>query len=676
MDPGPEPGVAFLTPSQQTYAGNLGGSDGVVRKPIALLTEVLFDQTGMDSQSVFGGEWVELYVARGVDLGRFEITDHLGNALGVLPSVTVPAHSYVEVVLGGLGAYLLDDDPSDGTFSLALGHPVGDILPNGQVPGDGGGVRLLFDGRLLDAVYWGHGSAPAGSQGEYFDLSFAAGRPMNEADSLGRSGQPMLDYTGTIADWDRNGGVQSAGPTPSKRNGVYVSDENSILKWAQTGICGVVNSFGHMTGQSGKYRFLDATVSDIVVLDLGASLSVTATHTFTVNVNRNVEMLSGTLVTTLVKDETPGSVSFERTVSGELTSTGNWGLELDYSQAIFGFHSNVQQATTVVAVVYKQGAQDYPFGHTVRKSLERTSDNVWLLQDDRTGLDYGGGGLKVSAATVTYTRTGDGQISTHFEMLRDMPIGPPMPGEVGSIEYQQRLVSESTSFGNDLGAETTTIQRYDEYEDGVLVASLRPGEVGVASLSFESASQEEPYGSANYLGTLPLLVEGRPRTISNAIRATVSVRSGGVYVGQAEGQMNVNGLISNGFAIWADPPLQGSGSGANSAAQDSGGFGDAAVNCAAKGGAIGAGVGAVAGGVAGAIGGAAVGSAVGSLGGPPGAVIAATAGGVKGAAVGVVVGSSAAGIAGAGIGAAACMTGYGAKKAWRGVKSAWRWIRS
>ncbi len=641
--------------------------------PAALLTEVLFDQTGVDAQSVFGSEWVEFSSSMRLDLGQVELTDHLGNSLGTLPNVVVPAHTYVQVILGGLDAYLLDDDPSDGTFSLTLGLPAGDILPNGQFSGNGGGVRLIHRGQVIDAVYWGHGSPPAGSQGVFYDLSYATGKPMNEADSLGRSSQPFLDDSGAITDWERNGGVHSSGPTPCKRNGVYPSDEDSILKWAQAGICGIVNSFGHMTGHA-QYRFQDATVSDVVVQNMGMNLTVTATHTFTVIVNKNRQTLSGTLVATLAKDETPGAVSFERTVTGTLTSTGSWELVLDYAQEIAGFHTNTQLSTTEVSVNYRNSFQDHPYGHVVHKSLERISDNEWLLQDDRIGVDYGGGGPKNSATTVLYTRLSDGVVATHFDMLRDMPIGPPLPGGNGLIEYQQRIVSESISAGNDLGADASTIQRYDEFKDGALVAGLLQGQTGRASLTFESATQEEPLGSANYLATLPLMVEGVPRTISNAVRATVFVRPSGVYVAQADGQMNVNGLISNSFSIWADPPLRGNGDSEASASQDSGGFGDAAVNCAAKGGAIGGGVGAVTGGVAGAVGGGAVGSAVGALGGPPGAVVAATAGGVKGAAIGVVVGSTAGGIAGAGIGAAACMTSYGAKKAWRGAKSAWHWL--
>jgi hypothetical protein len=206
------------------------------------------------------------------------------------------------------------------------------------------------------------------------------------------------------------------------------------------------------------------------------------------------------------------------------------------------------------------------------------------------------------------------------------------------------------------------VTRYDEYKNGQLIASLKPGKTGASDLYFTGASAQEPLGAAYHLLTLPLVYAGHDVQISAGTRGVVELRSGG-YVAKTVTQLNVGGLMAHRFTTFVDPPLQEGGAGGASMAGE-GGFGDAAVNCATYGAAIGAGLGTIAGGVVGAVGGATAGTLVGTCGGPLGAVLLASTGGVEGAALGSVAGGIAGGAAGAGVGSAVCMVAYGVKALW------------
>jgi hypothetical protein len=665
--------AAALLPAMLFQASNLYAArsedppDEEAVAPAVLLNEIQFDSLGVDADSGFGNEWIELYTTEAIDLADIEIVSEDGSISGALPSASIPAFTHVLVILGGLQSYVIDGNPADGTYSLTLGLTQGDLLPNAQTAGDWGGVTLYHQGSKVDSLAWGHGTAPIGVSGPYFDVSYAGGRPINEADSLGRSGSPVADFTGTDADWDRNGGKNAAGSTPKQRNGVYVLDADNALKFAQAGVCDIVNSFAYMTGQNQKYMFDNSGVANVQTQTTANSLTVTADHTFQMTVAGQPTTLTGTLVAGMQKSEVPGAVAYILTLTGTMSSPQGWAFSIDYARGVSGLHTNTQTAYTQTDVVYTENGVDYAYSCTVNKAVGRLSDQVWMMGDTRQGQDYSSPVVKNSIAVSTYTRLSDGVITAHFDMTRDMPIGPRAPGQTGGIDYQQRLVTESQACGDEWGAFSTSITRYDEYKNGQLVASLEPGKSGSSDLFFTGASVHEPLGAAYHLLTLPMLIGGHKVQISEGARGEVEMVAGN-YVAKCQVQINANGLMAQRFSIFVDPPLQEGGSGASSKAGE-GGFGDAAVNCATKGGAIGAGVGAGVGGIAGGVGGAAVGGVVGTLGGPPGAVAAATAGGAGGAAVGVGIGSAAGAIAGGGVGAAACMIGYT-------VSAVWNWLWS
>jgi hypothetical protein len=187
-------------------------------------------------------------------------------------------------------------------------------------------------------------------------------------------------------------------------------------------------------------------------------------------------------------------------------------------------------------------------------------------------------------------------------MTRDMPIGPRAPGQTGGIDYQQRLVTDAQSCGDEWGAFSTSITRYDEYKNGQLVASLEPGKSGSSDLFFTGASAQEPLGAAYHLLTLPMLIGGHKVQISEGARGEVEVVAGN-YVANCQVQINANGLMAHRFSTTVDLPLQEGGSGASSQAGE-GTFADAAVFCVLQGAGVtgypgGAALGALAGAAAG-----------------------------------------------------------------------------
>jgi hypothetical protein len=576
--------------------------DGEAVAPAVLLNEIQFDGLGVDADSGFGNEWIELYTTEAVDLADIEIVSDDGSISGALPSASIPAFTHVLLILGGLQSYVIDGNPADGTYSRTLGLTQSDLLPNAQTSGDWGGVTLYHQGSKVDSLAWGHGTAPSGVSGPYFDVSYAGGRPINEADSLGRSGSPLADYTGTIADWDRNGGKNAAGSTPKQRNGVYELDGDSALKFAQAGVCDIVNSFGYMTGQNQKYMFDNSGVANVQTQTTANSLTVTADHTFQMTVAGQPTTLTGTLVAGMQKSEVPGAVAYILTLTGTMSSPQGWAFSIDYARGVSGLHTNTQTAYTQTDVVYTENGVDYAYSCTVNKAVGRLSDQVWMMGDTRQGQDYSSPVVKNSAAVSTYTRLSDGVITAHFDMTRDMPIGPRAPGQTGGIDYQQRLVTDAQSCGDEWGAFSTSITRYDEYKNGQLVASLEPGKSGSSDLFFTGASAQEPLGAAYHLLTLPMLIGGHKVQISEGARGEVEVVAGN-YVANCQVQINANGLMAHRFSTTVDLPLQEGGSGASSQAGE-GTFADAAVFCVLQGAGVtgypgGAALGALAGAAAG-----------------------------------------------------------------------------
>src|SRR5690348_11876125 len=72
--------------------------------PEVLINEVCFDPIGIDAQATIGCEWIELYAVNAVQLSTFQLVDNLGQSIGTLPSASVPAGTYVLLVVGGNNA--------------------------------------------------------------------------------------------------------------------------------------------------------------------------------------------------------------------------------------------------------------------------------------------------------------------------------------------------------------------------------------------------------------------------------------------------------------------------------------------------------------------------------------------------------------------------------------------
>jgi hypothetical protein len=627
--------------------------------PSVLINEVCFDQTGVDTAALLGSEYVELYVKDALNLGSYKLSDHTGANPITLPSVSIPANTIVLIIYGG-GANAYDPDPvvNDGDAAFMLGLPPGNHLGNAS-----GGVRLLDASlNIVDCVYWGTGSAPSGASGAnwtagtYFNLAFA-GSPMNEGDSLGRSANPVGNYTGKVADWQRNGGKNAGGPTPRARNRVdSFTTTNSQIKWVQTGINQIVTNFGSNVDPS-WFSFVGSSVSNIVVTTQANGFTVVADHAFDLLDHSSPTTLAGQMTATYTWSDTPGAVTYTRTTQGTVSSPNGYSFAIDHSETVSGYHTNTITGVTTTDTVFTWAGTPYAFGVDTTESLQRTGLGTWVSSDVRVCQDYGGAGPKNSTRSMTVRRLSDGVYGSTCSIDRDYPIGPPYPGTSDSIQYlESKRIDTLSTTTNDFGEFDTQITRYDVYLDNVLVTGLQAGANGTSSQHYQPASVAEPLGSGSYALSLPVEQFGSANTLGGTVyvaAALVGIDPLADLVYSADVAMTINGFPVDSFQWSIDPPQQ-TGPAPQKPEE---GFLDAVGDCAAKGAGVGAGAGLVVGGVAGAIGGAAVGTAVGTLGGPPGMVAAATGGGVGGAAAGGFVGTVAGAGLGAGVGAVCCGIG-------------------
>lgn len=627
-----------------------------------LLSEVQFDPIGVDGTAL-NGEWVELYVARDVDIGGWQLATADGTVLATLPPMAARARTAILVLFRGDIPYPYDTDPQDGRAAIALDLPLGDYLAN-----DVGGVRLLSPGGAIkDCVYWGKGSAPAGASGAlwkpgtFYDISFAGGQPMLEGDSLGRPVDPIAAYTGTVLDWERQGGVNAAGPTPGGRNGVEVTDATGLKFWVQTGVNQIVNGFG-MSVQPGWLSIVDAGV-DQSTYDLQQNqYTVTSNHMFNIEVNGVETLFSGFLTAIYSRVETAGAVAFTLTASGTIAADTGASFQFAHSEHWSGYHGPEVRCDASTAVTYREGGIDYPFSVVDTMRLYPKDQDQWVVKDVRTAVDYGGAGAKTSAAETLFTQLGDGSISTNFALVRARPMAPPPLWLAGQQQLSSpETVQIDTASAANGGGELTagTVSRLDRFINGSLNTSLAPGASGAFALNLTAGTFGTYPQSHHYSFDLPLEQFGTPLRVEGEVTSSLYDESGKV-ISEADAELRFEGNLVSKQHFFVDPPMQQGGGGGGTtiiiihvndnppppapappapqspppeAGKTVGGFLGAAATCAAVGAGLGGGAGVIAGGIIGGV----VGSAAGGVGALPGA----GAGAVGGAAVGAGLGGAA-----------------------------------
>ncbi len=522
--------------------------------PAVILTEVCFDPAGQDGSKI-GAEWVELSTTQHIHSALFRLTDQQGSELATLALTNVASGSCLVVYLGSSVACPVDGDLADRSAAYAAGLPPGDYLPNAS-----GGVRLLDgQGAIVDALYWGTGSAPPGASGaswtagEFFDLSMA-GKPMDEGDSLGRPSDPFRSYTGTLADWDRHGGRNAARPTPGGRNAPTITGIPGLLYWTQLGVNRVITGYSEMVAP-GWLSILDSAVEVLGESETAAGAIVVAEHSFLVRVNGQPMTLRGTMVSRLTRIDDPRSVEFTLEMSGALDSRGGPGFSFLHSERHRGFHTNAVGVDWSTSVVYLESGLSFPFGVFGSTNWSRTALDEWTLTDSRTALDYGGAGPKVSFGSTRVHRISDGSYSTTAEVTRDAPIGPPPPGHTDSILGTEQLFIDGSAAWNDAGELTAgSYTRFDKLVNGKPRAVLAPGALGSTSILRVSGVPGGIEGSFAFALELPLEVFGNPRLIDASGLCRTHIAEGKL-VSTATYDVRVDGSTWLAGSISADPPL-------------------------------------------------------------------------------------------------------------------------
>ncbi len=635
-----------------------------------LLTEVLFDASGVDGSKI-GGEWVELYVQTPTNLSGWSLRDNFGNLLAALPDITAPANSSIVIFLSSIAPYPHDQSFADRSAAFAAGLPAGDYLGNLS-----GGVRLTTPtGTVADCVYWGLGAPPPGAEGgpwptgEFFDIAYAGGRPIVEGESLGRPADPLDGLTMTVADWDRCGGRNAAGATPGGRNGVHPTDAYGLVRQAQTGVNQVLGGLS-ATEAPGWIDVVNAHVDKIEVAYSSNSATVSALHTFELILRGVPATISGTLTASYVVSEIPGAVGFKYTTSGVLSGvtadgTLTFELEVDLSDVYSGFHTNTISIDGAVHCTLRCNGIEYPFSIDGDILYSRTGQDKYILLDRRTACDYGGAGEKASIALTEATRLSDGTYTTRFALDRTYPMLAPPISQAGAqvVMGTEQQFTEGGGITNDAGEITTgLVWRFDKLRNwNYTTVSMQPGQLGTFSLESIDGSLGKLGQHVRYRFDAPMRILGQDKDVAAEAVGTAYL-AGGKYISEAYGKLTVDGEEVLRTSVYIDPPMQDVGCPHCAScragiihmhlgcdicpqpappappqvpgpppppAQEPVGFTAALATCSSRGAAIGSGLGATAGFITGFFFGAGGGALPGMVGG-------AKTGGAGGAAVGIV----------------------------------------
>lgn len=522
--------------------------------PVALINEVLFDSVGTDG-SAGNAEWLELYTTQYVDLAGFSVQDNQGSVLHVFSSMLVPAYGTVLVLLSDTVPFPHDTDPSDGRVAVAAALPPGDHLGN-----DSGGVRLVDPGgQIIDSIYWGTGGAPPGSAGQWFDLAFGSGRPVAESESIGRPANPYDTYTGTIADWDRQGGVNAAGATAGGRNGADAQNYSGMLTDAQQTVVGIVMSFSDQV-QPGRFSITFSGVGNPVYGYGPTSLDISAMHFFDMLDYGVPTEMSGVMTSSYSYDESPGLVGFIVGSAGTLASPAGFSWDISNTMTVSGFHTDKLTTHSETAVTFHEGTNSYPWTIVADLALERIGQDTWLWTDSRTITDYGGAGTKTSVAQTIIYRLADGVYGNSFSMGRDDPIVPPPLWNAGNQQLQgieTMFIDSILSITSD-GEFSGNVYRFDKFLDSSLVLNLSNSEgtpqTGSFSFRVDDSTRTDLFAASTYQLDLPLEAYNYPVAVSATVNGTDTVL-GDKYWSSATRLIKYNNTVVANDALYVDPPL-------------------------------------------------------------------------------------------------------------------------
>jgi hypothetical protein len=538
--------AASFAPAQQQVE-----HEPVPLLPPLILNEICFDAGGVDGSVAAVGEWVEVLVlADNTNLGNYGFENQSGRRLGRFPNVTANKGTVAVMCLGTLIPANLDGDPSDKSAAFASGAVAGDHLNNTS-----GGVRLknMISGNVIDAFYWGTGSAPNGTAvgpwgaGQFFDLAFAGGKPVNEGESVGRSAH-TTNYPGSPADWAPHGGAVAAGPSPGRRNDLLHVYPSDLLSWAQSGINEAVLQYGEMRLTPGRFSITDATVASVAItFPTDYQMQVTAVHALTIEDSGWPETYTGTMTGSVTIDPNVATLGYTLQLEGMLvTSSGN-AIGIEHSSAFGGFTTgprSMSYATEIDWLLY--GSAEW-FDIQGQMTCARTADNAWLWSDTRNATDWVSPGTKTCVATNTITRLADGRFHGLYDLVRPFPSGP--TSNPNAVEH---FVMETDSTTKPDGTLAAQVLRFEQEMDGQPYLALQAGLTGQYVIAGTSSPTARTYTVDL---DLPLEFANGPAFTMESYASGTLTTAGGKYVMTGTRGHRFNGNQAGEATYFIDPPI-------------------------------------------------------------------------------------------------------------------------
>lgn len=452
--------------------------------PDVLLNEVMFDAPGAAGTDG-SWQWVELAILQQTQFdSSWTLNDGQGSAICSLPDLTLPAGSFLLVLLGPSSPDLTNLDPSSGPIVLTSGQGWGDHLGVTS-----GGVQLQHGGQIRDEIYWG------GSLGQpLFQLSLASGQLLDEGESIGRNS--VSQYTGAASDWAIAGGPNANGPTPSKPNIVELPEEEDLVLLQDTAINSILLGLSMSFTNPGWMRVTESTptVYSYSASESNDLVDIVVAHSFDVFVDGVAHTLSGNISTTFRRDTGAMAVSESYLTTGTLTSPdGAYLLGLSLSEVYGEAHATSRTFAYSTDYTWRNQGNSYPVAVAGTITTSWNSKTVQVSIDNRQAQDFGGAGTKTASGAWTRTRLGDGRYSLESTLTRSFPSLLPNPGESQSWAHgQQEVLYQDVTFERDAfgGTSSATITRYEQYIDGSLWARLQDQMVGTMSFDQSALSEE------------------------------------------------------------------------------------------------------------------------------------------------------------------------------------------
>ncbi|HLQ37375.1 MAG TPA: hypothetical protein VK348_06225 [Planctomycetota bacterium] len=411
----------------------------------------------------------------------------------------------------------------------------------------------MVTNEVLDAFYWGTGSAPAGTQvgpwgaGQFFDIGFANGKPVNEGESVGRSAH-ATNYPGSPGDRAPHGGEVATAASPGRRNDLLAVYPSDLLSWAQSGVNEAVLQYGEMQTTPGRYSVTAATVASVAVsFPSSTQMQVDAVHSLTISDYGVAQVYTGSMRGLLTINPVAANLSYTLHLEGALRGAAGDSLVINHTAQFDGFAVGPRRMVYSTAIDWTRSGFDEWFHIQGTMTCARTGDNQWVWSDTRNATDYVDPTTKTCLATNTITRLSDGHLHALFDLTRPFPSGPTYPPSA-----TDHLVIETDSTVRPDGTFNAQVLRFDDSLDGQPYVALQVGQTGQLG-----ATQVNTPASINVTGTftLPLqFVNGPAKTLECYTNASVTAANGKYQMSGVRGY-RVDGNLWGEGQFTIDPPL-------------------------------------------------------------------------------------------------------------------------